>query len=714
MKTARFLAIFACLGVRIYPNTSTMRKRVCRKLTCLRCVLVYFNLPLALLAICASAEAGPAAYLDRTFDSQVFGTERQYRLFLPADYDSSEKRYPVIYYCHGHSDRYTLSKYDDGKDTVPKIARFVAQNDVIVVAVDGYVEEHYEGFYGGYPWDVLREGGDYDFGDYFLEMVAHVDATYRTLTTRRSRAISGLSMGGYMSLRLSARYPELLGSASAFNPGPEFFTGDKGRRMLWRPKDHVSCHAHTKVRLIRASGDYISQYHEETRDAYARANEVDFEYCVDEYHRHWATSIGETFAFHMRALEDPRLDEIPSRWSYTSAHRQFEAWGYEVQVTPNEQPSEQGEKGRGLVYLTDVEASGLRVTTRRWAPDGPPVKGIKIRILTAPVYRPGEVYQVTDLNFATGEGKPTATRADEEGRLEIRINGGGHQLGIVGPGIVPPRLVLLPITTKDKLRLWPNVSQSLPIRIYNPGAEPIANVRVVLSSNYPTVELQDPTARFAELGSGEVADAEESIQVRFATGADHFAPTRLNVTFSADGQTAQTFPIDVLVIPDSLPPPMEVKILDGRTATFTVFRQKGNQGGGKAIERTVTEGQGNGDGKLQPGEEATLWVKLAQGLDPLDKGNWSRAKVFTDSRWITEAQDIQELKQREWTGAKSRTSVVRVANETPPGTMLSLLLDNETWSFHYTPEVRYGKERLYQAFQRHQHHLHRLEVEVGK
>jgi enterochelin esterase-like enzyme len=63
-------------------------------------------------------------------------------------------------------------------------------------------------------------------------LVEHIDHAYRTLTDRRHRAISGLSMGGFMSLYLSARYPHLIGSASSFNPGPEFFTGERGRRVL--------------------------------------------------------------------------------------------------------------------------------------------------------------------------------------------------------------------------------------------------------------------------------------------------------------------------------------------------------------------------------------------------------------------------------------------------------------------------------------------------
>ena len=269
-------------------------------------------------------------YEDRTFPSRVFGQDRHYRLFLPPDYQSSARRYPVIYYFHGHSDRYTLERYDDGKDTVPKILSFVAANPVIVVAVDGYVAEHYTGFYGGTPYDVMQDGGKYDFGEYFRELVAHIDGSLRTEPDRRHRATSGLSMGGFMSLYLSARYPDLIGSASAFNPGPEFYAGEPGRRILWRPKDHAANHANTMVRLIRASGDYISQYHEETRLAYARDARVIFEFRQDEYHRHWATSIGETFAFHSRAFANPSLDATPESFDHDAARTEFTVWGWRI------------------------------------------------------------------------------------------------------------------------------------------------------------------------------------------------------------------------------------------------------------------------------------------------------------------------------------------------------------------------------------------------
>lgn len=652
-----------------------------------------------LLAPCHVAAQRP--FFDRTHPSQVFGEPRNYRIFLPPDYASGKQAYPVIYYLHGHSDRYTLERYDDGKDTVPKIAAFVAAHPVIVVAVDGYVARDYTGFYGGAPWDVMATGGKYDFGAYFRELVTHIDATYRTLTSRRARAISGLSMGGFMSLYLSARYPDLIGSASAFNPGPEFYVGEKGRRVLWRPKDHAGNHTRTRVRLIRASGDYISQYHEETREAYARADDVAFEYRRDEYHRHWATSIGETFEFHLRAFATSTLDNTPETWSHDNAYADFELWNYRVQ-TEGAEP--------GFTCLEDVRQNGLRVTTRRWAPDGPSVIERRVTITTAPLYQASAPYSLLDYNLSTGTMTKKELRADQTGRLTIQTDGAGHQFSFVGTGTGGQPPVLLPLTTKDKLRLAPEKELLLPVRIYNPRGVAMEAVRVKLESEYPTVHIVAGETTIPKIESGAATNITDRLRVRFTAGAGYFAPTRLLLTLTYDGWHSVTKNIDVLVIPELIETAREVMILDGRTATLNVFRQKGNQGGGGSVTRTVTEGRGNGNGILEPGEEATIWVRLRQGLDPFDKNNWYRAKVYTDARWIVEVGDLQEQKQLEWTSAKERTSVIRLAADTPSGTRISLLLDNESWSYTWTPDVRYGTERLYQAFQLHRRHLHRYEL----
>lgn len=645
-----------------------------------------------------------APYADRTFPSRVFGQDRHYRIFLPSDYEKSSQRYPVIYYFHGHSDRYTLERYDDGKDTVPKIARFVAENAVIVVAVDGYVAEHYTGFYGGTPYDVFPEDGKYDFGAHFREIVAHIDGTYRTLATRRYRATSGLSMGGYMSLWLSARYPDLIGSASAFNPGPEFYAGEAGRRVLWRPKDHVANHTQTMVRLVRASGDYISQYHEETRLAFARNPNVDFEFRQDEYHRHWATSIGETFAFHARAFTNPRLDNAPERFHHDNAYARFSVWGWQFQAIG---------AGAGYTVLRGVSQGGLRIETRRWAPDGPPLSGAKIRVTTPPTYRYGADYTLLDAPFSGGAPRRLTLTAGTDGRLQFEVDGSGRQVSISGPGAGAQPPVLLPVGRGDLIRALPNTETPLPIRIFNPRVEPMRDVRVEVATEYPTVALSTGQTTVAEIPAGGSVDLSKLFRARFTAAAGDYAPARIIVKMAA-GVTSAAENVDLMIAPDGMTAPLAAEVLDGRTVTLKVFHQKGNQGGGASIDRTVTEGKGNGNGILEPGEEATVWVKLAQGLDPFDKGNWYRARVFTASPWVEEIGRLEEQKQREWTGAKELTSVIRLRADTPAGTALPFVLWHESWSFHFTPDVRYGVEPLYQAYQLHRGHAHQVTWRVAR
>lgn len=664
----------------------------------------HFVPSIAAFLLLSTAAGQRQPFFDRTHDSKVLGEPRHYRIFLPADYESAGRSYPVIYYFHGHSDRYTLEHYDNGTDTVPKIAAYVASHPVIVVAVDGYVARDYTGFYGGSPWDVREEGGDFDFGAYFRELVTHIDATYRTLASRRYRATSGLSMGGFMSLYLSARYPDWIGSASAFNPGPELYAGEKGRRVLWRPKDHVANHTLTMVRLVRASGDYISQYHEETRDAYARASSVDFEYRQDEYHRHWATSIAETFDFHSRAFANPTLDNVPEAWNHANAYSSFDVWGYRVKSDGTEP---------GITYLRDVTQGGFRVTTRQWAPDGPPNTHRTIRITTGPLYRPGASYQVIDYSLSTNRAARTEASADADGRLTVVVDSSGHQISFAGPGTGAQPPVVLPLTRGDEPRLWPNRNLTLPVRIYNPRGETMTDVRLKLSSDYPTARLISSEAHIPQIESGQAADVSAQLRVQFTAGGGDMTPTRLQLNLTYDGWHSVSANLDALVIPEVVPRPDAVAVLDGRTVTLDVFRQKGNQGGGASIQRTVTEGKGNGNGVLEPGEEATIWVRIRQGLDPFDKNNWYRAKVYSDSSYVSEVDDLQEQKQLEWTGAKERTSLIRLAADTPQATQIPLLLDNESWSFVFTPDVRYGKEPLYQAFQRHKHHLHQIDLAVA-
>ena len=200
------------------------------------------------------------------------------------------------------------------------------------------------------PGTFCEDGGDYDFGPYFLELVQHIDATYRTLTDRRHRATAGLSMGGFMSLvpeRAISR-PDRQRFLPSI-PAPSSTWARKGAGRCGGPRIMSRITLARWSGLIRASGDYISQYHEETRDAYARA-------------RRWISNTARTnitatgrhrsarrSTFTSAPSTIPALDNVPEVFSHSDAYRSFAVGGYKVE-SKREQPA--------ITYLKDVRQGG--------------------------------------------------------------------------------------------------------------------------------------------------------------------------------------------------------------------------------------------------------------------------------------------------------------------------------------------------------------------
>ena len=161
--------------------------------------------------------------MDRTHQSEVLREKRNYRIFLPPGYGDSGKRYPVIYWFHGYSERYNKPvtarpdrNYDSGPDYGgDTIAAFVARNDVIVVKWDGYNPRTPDEKYPR-PYNVSPVETDRQFPHYFPELVSYIDENFRTIADRDHRATAGLSMGGFMSFWVAGKFPHLVSSASNF------------------------------------------------------------------------------------------------------------------------------------------------------------------------------------------------------------------------------------------------------------------------------------------------------------------------------------------------------------------------------------------------------------------------------------------------------------------------------------------------------------------
>src|SRR4030095_10100030 len=92
--------------------------------------------------------------IDSAYYSNTFGEIRNYRIFLPAGYNKSNKKYPVIYFMHGWGQRYfgegeyRYAGYDSANDNNgDNIGNYVSTHNVIIVKADGYNRSATEPYY---------------------------------------------------------------------------------------------------------------------------------------------------------------------------------------------------------------------------------------------------------------------------------------------------------------------------------------------------------------------------------------------------------------------------------------------------------------------------------------------------------------------------------------------------------------------------------------
>ena len=133
--------------------------------------------------------------------------ERDVFIYLPPGYASNrDQRYPVVYLLHGYS--LTAERWMDFTKLSEVADRDIAagtMKEMILISPDGYTK------HGGSMWSSSPTIGDWE--TYIAEdLVGFVDKSYRTLAARESRGLAGHSMGGYGTLRIGMKRPDVFSS----------------------------------------------------------------------------------------------------------------------------------------------------------------------------------------------------------------------------------------------------------------------------------------------------------------------------------------------------------------------------------------------------------------------------------------------------------------------------------------------------------------------
>lgn len=166
--------------------------------------------------------------------SNILKMDRKYAVYLPPDYSTSERSYPVLYLLHGGGDDQTgWVQFGEVLNIADKAINSGSATPMIIVMPDANTGKR------GYVNDVKGEWRYEDF--FFDEFMPFIEKTYRIKAEKQYRAISGLSMGGEGTFIYALHHPELFSSACPLSAatGPKSVEDLKNYR-LWQGVEGIT------------------------------------------------------------------------------------------------------------------------------------------------------------------------------------------------------------------------------------------------------------------------------------------------------------------------------------------------------------------------------------------------------------------------------------------------------------------------------------------
>jgi enterochelin esterase-like enzyme len=166
--------------------------------------------------------------------SKILKMDRKYAVYLPPDYETSQRSYPVLYLLHGAGDDQTgWVQFGEVLTIADAAINSGDATAMVIVMPDANTGKR------GYVNDVKGEWRYEDF--FFQEFMPYIENTYRIKGEKRYRAVAGLSMGGEGTFIYALHHPELFSAACPLSAatGPASIEDLKNYR-LWQGVEGIS------------------------------------------------------------------------------------------------------------------------------------------------------------------------------------------------------------------------------------------------------------------------------------------------------------------------------------------------------------------------------------------------------------------------------------------------------------------------------------------
>jgi len=180
--------------------------------------------------------------VERAIYSPAVAGRLRLAVYLPANYATSGKRYPVVYFLHGLP---AVAGSFRGADFLARALASSGRRAIIVApqgARDNDSDPEYLDWGPGRNWETAIT----------RDVVGYVDSHLRTISTREGRAIVGLSAGGYGAVMLALHH---LPAFSVVESWSGYFhpTDPAGERALdlGTARANAKANAHAFVKTLR-------------------------------------------------------------------------------------------------------------------------------------------------------------------------------------------------------------------------------------------------------------------------------------------------------------------------------------------------------------------------------------------------------------------------------------------------------------------------------
>ena len=177
--------------------------------------------------------------ISENFDVPQLKTTRRIWIYLPKDYETSHKKYEVMYLQDAQNlfdDATSYAGECQVDETLNKIFEKTGKS-LIVVGIDNGGEKRIEELS---PYKNAKYGGGN--GDNYVKFIVEtlkpfIDKNYRTKPQRKYTTIGGSSLGSLISVYAAVKYPETFGKVLAFSSAFWFNAKDLNAYYMYRQKN---------------------------------------------------------------------------------------------------------------------------------------------------------------------------------------------------------------------------------------------------------------------------------------------------------------------------------------------------------------------------------------------------------------------------------------------------------------------------------------------